>query len=129
MIWQLVAVAIAVGVMASSDVLDLRDPVADAFHVLAPIDAAVAAMAASTVLRGLRRLHLVLGPAIAVAGVGLGGEPAAAAVGVAAGTALALLAFPGAPRTGVYGGGWPALLGRTEPRTTPDDDRRRAHRG
>ncbi|HET6381558.1 MAG TPA: hypothetical protein VFH63_11090 [candidate division Zixibacteria bacterium] len=110
MIWQLLAFAIAVAVMASPDVLDLGDPVADAFHVLAPIDAAVAAMAASPVLRNLRRVHLVLGPMIALAGLLLGGGPPAAAVGLLGGTPLALLALPGAPRPGRYGGGWKALV-------------------
>ena len=110
MIWQFVAVAVAVAVMAAPDLLGLEGAVADAFHILGPIAAAVAAMAASSVLRGLRRLHLLLGPAIALAPFLLGAEPAAMAVGVVAGGILAALAFPGGARPGQYGGGWPAVF-------------------
>jgi hypothetical protein len=110
MIWQLLAFVIAVAIMAAPDLLGLDDAVADAFHVLAPIDAAFAAMAASSVLRGLRRLHLLLGPAIAVAGILLGGELSAILIGVVGGAALTALAFPGPARQGQYGGGWPAII-------------------
>ena len=110
MIWQVLAFAIAAGIAAAPDLLGMGDGVADAFHILAPIDAAVAAMAASSVLRGLRRLHLLFGPAIAIAALLLGGDLPAMAVGVVGGAALAALAFPGAPRQGQYGGGWPAVF-------------------
>lgn len=110
MIWQLVAFAVAVAVMAAPDLLGLEDAVADAFHILGPIAAAVAAMAASAVLRGLRRLHLLLGPAIAIVPFLLGAEPTAMAVGVVAGGVLAAMAFPGGAQPGQYGGGWPEVF-------------------
>ena len=117
MLWQLLAFAVAVAVTAGPDLLGLEGALADAFHILGPITAAVAAMAASSVLRGLRRLHLLLGPAIAIAPFVLGGPPAAIALGVVAGAVLAALAFPGPARPGQYGGGWPAVL---DPDRGPD---------
>lgn len=110
MIWQLLAAAVAVAVMAAPDLLGLQGAVADAFHILGPLAAAVAVIAASSVMRGLRRLHLLFGPAIAVAPFLLGAEPIAMAVGVVAGAVLAALAFPGGARPGQYGGGWPAVF-------------------
>lgn len=110
MLWQLLAFAVAVAVTAAPDLLGLQGPVADAFHILGPIAAAVAAMAASAVLRGVRRLHMLLGPAIAIAPFILGGPPGAILLGVVAGAILTALAVPGAARPGQYGGGWPAVL-------------------
>ena len=110
MIWQLLAFTVAVAVMAAPDLLGLEGAVADAFHILGPLAAAVAAIAASSVLRGLRRLHLLFGPAIAVTPFLLGAEPTAMVVGVVAGAVLAALAFPGGARPGRYGGGWPAVF-------------------
>jgi hypothetical protein len=106
MIWQLLAIGIGIGVAAAPDLLGLSEPVANAFHILGPIAVAFGAMAASSVLRGLRRVHLLLGPAIAIAPPVLGGEMAAIVVGLAAGTALVALAFPGAADPDQYGGGW-----------------------
>ncbi len=113
MIWQGIAFVIAIGVMAAPDALGLSEPVADAFHILGPIGASIAGMAASDVLRGLRRAHLLVGPAIALAPILLGGELMAIVVGVVAGAALALLAFPGPPEPGKYGSGWRLVFGRT----------------
>ena len=113
MIWQGMAFLIAIGVMAAPDALGLSESVADALHILGPIAASTAGMAAYDVLRGLRRVHLVVGPAIALAPVLLGGDMSAVIVGLAAGLALCLLAFPGPPRPGKYGGGWPFVFGRT----------------
>jgi hypothetical protein len=110
MIWQLLAMAISLGVMAAPDLLSLSDAVADAFHVLGPIGASVGAMAASRVLRGLRRLHLLIGPGIAGAALLLGGGGAALAVGIGAGAALMVLAFPGGADPAPLGGGWRAVL-------------------
>lgn len=117
MIWQGIAFLIAIGVMAAPDTLGLSESVANAFHILGPIAASIAGMAAYDVLRGLRRAHLLVGPAIALAPVVLGGEMTAIVVGVIAGVALSLLAFPGPPKRGKFGGGWPAVFG-----TTPDDE-------
>lgn len=111
MIWQGVAFAIAVGVMGAPDALGLSESVADAFHILGPIAASIAGMAVADVLRGVRRAHLVVGPAIALAPVLLGGEMTAIAVGIVAGGALTLLAFPGPPERGKFGGGWAMLFG------------------
>ena len=111
MIWQAIAFAIAVGVMAAPDALGLSESVADAFHILGPIAASIAGMALADVLRGLRRAHLIVGPAIALAPILLGGEMVAIAVGVVAGAALALLAFPGPPERGKFGGGWAMVFG------------------
>lgn len=111
MIWQFIAFAIAVGVMAVPDVLGLSEPVADAFHVLGPIAASIAGMAVADVLRGLRRGYLLVGPAIALAPILLGGEMTAIVVGVVAGGALTLLAFPGPPERGKFGGGWAMVFG------------------
>jgi hypothetical protein len=108
-IWQLLAIVIGLGVMAAPDLLALGDAVADAFHVLGPIGVAVGAMAASSVLRELRRLHLLLGPAIAGSALLLGGSPAAIAVGFGAGAMLVILAFPGGADPAPLGGGWRAL--------------------
>lgn len=110
MVWQFIAFAIAVGVMAAPDVLGLNDSVSDAFHILGPIGAAVAGMAASTVLRGMRRLHLIPGSAIAVAGILLGDGLPALAVGLGAGVALVGLAFPGGVEGDPYAGGWSVLV-------------------
>jgi hypothetical protein len=113
MIWQGIAFLIAIGVMAAPDALGLSESVADAFHVLGPIAASIAGMAAYDVLRGLRRAHLLVGLAIALAPVLLGGDMTAVVVGLAAGLALCILAFPGPPKRGKYGGGWPFVFGRT----------------
>lgn len=121
MIWQLLAVAVSLGVMAAPDLLSLTDAVADAFHVLGPIGASVGAMAASSVLRGLRRLYLLLGPGIAGSGLLLGGGPAALAVGFGAGAALMVLAFPGGVDPAPLGGGWGALWAREESTSGPPD--------
>lgn len=106
MIWQWIAFVVAVGVMAAPDTLGLSESVADAFHVLGPIAASIAGMAAYDVLRSLRRAHLLVGPAIALAPILLGAEGAAIAVGVIAGLALALLGLPGPPPRAKFGGGW-----------------------
>ena len=111
MIWQGVAFVVAVGVMAAPDAFGLSDSVADAFHILGPIAASIAGMAASDVLRGLRRGHLLVGPAIALAPIGLGGEMTAVVVGLVAGAALTALAFPGRQEQGRFGGGWPMVFG------------------
>lgn len=110
MIWQLLVIVVGLGVMASPDLLGLPDAVADAFHVLGPIAVAVAAMAASTVLRGLRRLHLLLGLAIAAAPILLDGGATAIVIGLGAGVALVLLAFPGGSDPRPIGGAWRAVL-------------------
>lgn len=109
MIWQLLAIGVSLGVMAAPDLLSLTDAVADAFHVLGPIAASVGAMAASRVLRGLRRLHLLLGPAIAGSALLFGGGPAAVAIGFGAGAVLMALAFPGGADPAPLGGGWRSL--------------------
>lgn len=117
MIWQALAIAVGIGVMAAPDLLGLSEPVSNAFHILGPIAVAFGAMAASTVLRGLRRVHLLLGPAIALAPFVLGGELAAIIVGVVAGAVLVVLAFPGGADPGQYGGGWRKVL---DPRSDTD---------
>jgi hypothetical protein len=109
MIWQGIAFLVAIGVMAAPDVLGLSESVADAFHILGPVAASIAGMAAADVLRGVRRAHLLVGPAIALAPIVLGGGVTAIAVGVVAGGMLALLAFPGPARPGKYGEGWRAV--------------------
>lgn len=106
MIWQGIAFLVAIGVMAAPDVLGLSESVADAFHILGPVAASIAGMAVADVLRGVRRAHLVAGPAIALAPIVLGGDLVAIAVGVLAGGLLVLLAFPGPAERGKYGGGW-----------------------
>lgn len=106
MIWQFLAIAVGLGVMAAPDLLGLSEPVANAFHILGPVAVATGAVAASTVLRGLRRAHLLLGPAIAIAPIAFGGETAALAVGLVAGAVLIALAFPGSADPAQYGGGW-----------------------
>ena len=124
MIWQFIAFGIAVGVMAAPDVLGLNDNVSDAFHILGPIGAAVAGISASTVLRGMRRLHLIIGSAIALAGILLGDGVPALAVGLGAGAALVALAFPGGVEGDPYAGGWSMLIrgadrGREDGRSDP----------
>lgn len=109
MIWQLVALGLAIALMAAPEVLPLSEASANAIHVLAPIAAALAAMAASSVLRGLRRLHLLLGPGIAAVPLLLGGEPIGQVVVGLGGMILAGMAFPGASDTGRMGGGWRAV--------------------
>ena len=118
MIWQLLAIGVSLGVMAAPDLLSLTDAVADAFHVLGPIAASVGAMAASRVLRGLRRLHLLLGPAIAGSALLFGG-PAAVAVGFGAGALLMALAFPGGEDPAPLGGGWRSLWARDDSTSGP----------
>ena len=119
MIWQLVALALAIALMVAPEVLPLSDASANAIHVLAPIDAAVAAMAASSVLRDLRRLHLLLGPGIAAVPLLLGGDPVGRAVVALGGLILAALAFPGASDTGRMGGGWRAVWDPSKPTIGP----------
>ena len=121
MIWQGIAFVISVGVMAAPDVLGFSESVADAFHILGPIAASIAGMAVADVLRGLRRGYLLVGPAIALAPILLGGGMTAIAVGIVAGGALALLAFPGPPERGKFGGGWAMVFGsgaESDERTT-----------
>ncbi|MBW3613240.1 MAG: hypothetical protein KY392_05195 [Chloroflexi bacterium] len=124
MIWQWIAFGIAVGVMVAPDALGFSESVADAFHILGPVAASIGGMAAYDVLRGLRRAHLLVGPAIALAPILLGGDGAAVAVGVVAGLALALLGLPGAPPRGKFGGGWKMVFGRGRARTAGTSDRR-----
>ena len=121
MIWQIVAFLLGIGVMASPDLLGLTDTVADAFHILGPIAASIAGMAAFDVLRPVRRAHLLVGPLIALAPIVFGGTAAALAVGLAAGAVLVAVAFPGDAPAGQYGGGWRAVITKTEPRTTLED--------
>jgi hypothetical protein len=125
-IWQVLAIVISLGVMAAPDLLDLGDAVADAFHILGPIGVSVGAVAASAVLRPLRRLHLLLDPAIAASALLLGGGPAAMAVGLGAGALLLILAFPGAADPVPLGGGWRSLWERELPTSGPPE-RRQPH--
>jgi len=118
-IWQIVGIGVSLGVMAAPDLLSLPDAVADAFHILGPVGASVGAMAASAVLRGLRRLYLVIGPAIAAAPLVLGGDAAAMGVGLVAGATLAALAFPGDADPARLGGGWRPLWAGTMPTSGP----------
>jgi hypothetical protein len=104
--WQLMALAVAIGLIVTPDLVGLSDASARALHILAPIDAAVAAMAASAVLRGLRRLHLLLGPAMAAVPLLLGGEPLDLALTGVGGATLTALAFPGGSDMSGLGGGW-----------------------
>jgi hypothetical protein len=124
MVWQLLALAVAIALMAAPGVVSLSDASANAIHVLAPLEAAIAAMAASTVLRGLRRLHLLLGPAIAAVPPLLGGDMLGIAVVALGGAILATLAFPGASDPRRLGGGWRAVWSPTKstigPRTGAD---------
>lgn len=115
MIWQAIAFLVGIGVMAAPDLLGLRDSVANAFHVLGPIAASIAGMAAADVLRGLRRLHLLVGLAIAVAPIILGGEATAIGVGLAAGAVLVAMAFPGHGDPEAFGGGWRMLWAGSGP--------------
>lgn len=121
MIWQAVAFFVGIGVMAAPDLLGFGGTVADAFHILGPIAASVAGMAFFAILRPVRRVHLLVGPLIGLAPIVFGGSAEAIAVGVLAGAALVVLAFPGDAKPGQYGGGWRALFSNTEPRTTPED--------
>ena len=121
MIWQALAFLVGVGVTAAPDVLGLEGGVADAFNVLGPIAASIAGMAAFDVLRSLRRVHLLVGPLIALAPIVLGGPVEGLAVGLVAGAALVGLAFPGDASAAQFGGGWRAIFTKTEPRTTPED--------
>jgi hypothetical protein len=122
--WQLLALGVAVGLIAMPHLVGLSDASVRALQILAPIAAAIAAMAASAVLRGLRRLHLLLGPAIAAVPLLLGGEPLGLALTVAGGAALTALAFPGASDISALGGGWRAVWRPPEstigPRTGAD---------
>ena len=114
--WQILAFIVAVAVTASPDVLGLGNAIADAFHVLGPLAAAIAGMAASEVLRPVRRMHLLVGGAIAAAPLLLGDGTAAIVVGLIAGAALAVLAVPGSADMDRFGGGWSAVVSPREPR-------------
>ncbi len=108
--WQLVGAAIGVALMAAPAVLNLPNAVADAFHMLGPLAAAFGGIAASPILRVVRRVQLPVGLGTAVAPLVLGSEPVAIGVGVVAGLGLVATAFaPGAPMDR-FGGGWRALL-------------------
>lgn len=112
--WQLLGAAIGVALMALPGPLGLREPVANAFHILGPLAAAFGAIAASPILRVVRRVQLLIGLAVALAPVLLGAEPVAIGIGVIAGFGLVATAFaPGAPMDR-FGGGWRALIGPTD---------------
>ncbi|HEU5325623.1 MAG TPA: hypothetical protein VFV59_07055 [Candidatus Limnocylindria bacterium] len=109
--WQLLGAAIGVALMAAPGILTLPAAVADAFHVLGPLAAACGAIAASPVLRVLRRIQLPVGLGVAVAPLVLGSDVVGIGVGLLAGLALLATAFaPGAPMDR-FGGGWRALTG------------------
>jgi hypothetical protein len=109
--WQLLGAAIGVGLMAVPGVLSLPRPVADAFHILGPLAAAFGAIAASPILRVLRRVQLPIGLGVAVSPLALGSSPAAIAIGIIAGVALVAVAFAPGARMERFGGGWRALIG------------------
>jgi hypothetical protein len=111
MVWQLLGAAIGVALMAAPGALGLAVPVADAFHVLGPLAAAFGAIAASPILRVLRRVQLLVGLAVAAAPLLLGADAVALGVGLAAGFGLVATAFAPGASMDRFGGGWRALIG------------------
>lgn len=108
--WQLLAIGVGIVVTAAPDVFALSNRLADAFHVLGPVIVAFGAISMSAVLRSLRRIQLLLGPATAAAPVLTGGEVLGVVVGVSAGVVLVALAFAGGTSLERHGGGWKRLF-------------------
>lgn len=108
--FQLIAAGIGIWLMAAPAALGFDEAVADAYYVLGPIAASIGAMAASAVLRELRWVNVLVGVAVAVAPLALGGGVAAIAVGMLSAAALIGLSLLGRDTTEQYGGGWRSLF-------------------
>jgi hypothetical protein len=109
--WQLAAAIVGLGLMAVPDLTDLAVAPANLIHIVAPVGAAFAVVAASGVTRAVRWMTVVCGIVIAL-GVALLGVPVRELV-VAGGGGLLMsaLALGGGRVSRSYGGGWRALLG------------------
>lgn len=108
--WQRLAFALGLWLMAAPALLGLRDPAADVLHVLGPIAAAVGFIAASEVLRGIRRVNVLTGLALVLTPLLLGYPTTAMLVSGLTGLALMALAFMGGATHTAFGGGWRSLL-------------------
>ncbi|HEU4700093.1 MAG TPA: hypothetical protein VFS40_13000 [Gemmatimonadales bacterium] len=109
-----VVVALGLWLMASPAVLGLTGAARVAALVAGPLIAALGVIALSEVTRGVRWANVVLGAALALAGI-LVAQPWPGHVSaVAAGLLTAALSLARGRVTGRYGGGWRAVVGGEE---------------
>ena len=102
--------ALGFWLMASPAVLGYAGAAATHHYLLGPMVATVAWVACSEATRELRRVNLLLGPALILAPLLISYDGAAAWVnGVATGTLVGLLAMVRGARRTRMGGGWTVL--------------------
>ncbi|HLV66965.1 MAG TPA: hypothetical protein VKY73_14185 [Polyangiaceae bacterium] len=111
---QLATAAIGIWLMAAPAVLGYSGPAEDTAHVLGPIIATFALVAAWEATRGVRWVNVVAGGVLAVVSLALGYEARAAVNGVIAGVVVAGLSLVPHERRRRIGGGWGALFGSSD---------------
>ncbi len=107
-----IAFVTGVALMALPELLSSPRAAADLLHVAGPIAAAFGFISMSEVLRGMRRLNLLVAAALAVGSLLVGMAPTGIALAWLAALVLALTGIvgPGVPRDR-YAGGWRSLFG------------------
>ena len=111
MIWQVLAAAVGVWLMAAPDVLGYAGTAADtADRIIGPLAATVGLVAATEATRGFRRANYLTAVALAALPWLLGYPTIAAGNSLACALALAVLASFRGRVTGRFGGGWRALV-------------------
>lgn len=115
---HLVASLFGIWLMAAPSVLGYGDPAATVDHVVGPLVASFALIAAWQIARALRWANLVLAGWLIVAPVALGYPGIAAANSIACGLVVGALSLVrGRPRRSIAGG-WRSLRARAQARST-----------
>lgn len=109
MIVQLLSAAIGIWLMFAPAVLGYGGKAADSDRAAGPLAATVGIIAASEVMRPVRRANLVIGLWLVAAPFVVGFGGVALVNALACGAALAALSFVRGTVRGRYGGGWSSL--------------------
>jgi hypothetical protein len=115
----LMGIALGIWLMASPAVLDYTGPGRISALVVGPIAASVSWIALSEVTRPVRRVNMVLGMWLILAGLILRQPWWAAINSIVIGLLLGLVALWHTRIAGRYGGGWNALVGHAKPVEPP----------
>lgn len=107
--WQVLAAAIGIWLMAAPAILDFGESLSNVYHVLGPVAASFATMAAWDVLRAVRFVNLPIGLGVAAAPLVLGAELPAILAGLVSGPALIGLSLLARASRDRYAGGWRSL--------------------